>query len=164
VLRRQIIIAVVFGVYCLAAEAAGPERTVENNVIISERDPKVRIELPKSVKYVGADRWVLYDIAECELHAFLETDSQQNVQRLYWVQFEGYLPTKPELKHQYDSPRHTTIGGLDFYVDTWTGLCYPASLSYGATRSYGEPERIEVRGQRTGRVLFDLERVRVGLH
>ena len=120
-LRRQIIIAVVFGAYCLAAEAAGPERTVENNVIISERDPKVWIELPKSVKYVGAERWVLYDIADCELHAFVETDSQQNVQRLYWVQFEGYLPTKPELKHQYDSPRHTTIGGLDFYVDTWTG-------------------------------------------
>jgi hypothetical protein len=23
------------------------------------------------------------------------------------------------LHHQYDSPRHATIGGLDFYVDTW---------------------------------------------
>jgi hypothetical protein len=38
---------------------------------------------------------------------------------LYWVQFEQYLPTKPELKHTYDSPRHTNIGGMDFYVDTW---------------------------------------------
>ncbi len=36
------------------------------------------------------------------------------------MQFEGYLPTKPELKHEYDSPRHATIGGVDFYVDTWT--------------------------------------------
>jgi hypothetical protein len=24
------------------------------------------------------------------------------------------------LKHRYDSPWHTTIGGRDFYVDTWT--------------------------------------------
>jgi hypothetical protein len=40
-----------------------PERRVENNVIISERDPKVRIELPKSVQHVGADRWELYGIA-----------------------------------------------------------------------------------------------------
>jgi hypothetical protein len=52
---------------------------------------------------------VLYDIADCELHAFVEAHGR-NVHRLYWVQFEGYLPTKPELKHQY---------GLDFYVDTW---------------------------------------------
>jgi hypothetical protein len=35
------------------------------------------------------------------------------------VQFEDYLPSRPELSHRYDSPQHTTIGGLDFYVDTW---------------------------------------------
>jgi hypothetical protein len=94
---------------------------LKNNVIISGRDPAVRIELPESVQYVGADRWVLYGIADCELYAFVEADMQQKVQRLYWVQFESYLPSKPDLKHQYDSPRHTTIGGLDFYVDTGTG-------------------------------------------
>jgi hypothetical protein len=119
-LPKQIIILVLFA-SCLAAAASGPERRVEQNVIISERDPKVRIELPKSVQYVGADRWVLYGIADCELHAFVEADRQRNVQRLYWLQFEGYLPTKPKLKHRYDSPRHATIGGLDFYVDTWVG-------------------------------------------
>jgi hypothetical protein len=35
------------------------------------------------------------------------------------VQFEGYIPSKPDLHHTYDSPRHASIGGLDFYVDTW---------------------------------------------
>jgi len=119
VLPRRIIALLLFSA-CFAVATDPPERRVENNVIISERDPKVRIELPKSVQYVGADRWVLYDMADCELHAFVEADKQQKVQRLYWVQFEGYLPTKPKLKHQYDSPRHTTIGGWDFYVDTWT--------------------------------------------
>jgi hypothetical protein len=74
--------------------------------------------LPRSVRYVGADRWILFGIADCELHAFIEADGQQKVQRLYWVQFESYLPIKPELHHRYDSPQHTTIGGLDFYVDT----------------------------------------------
>jgi hypothetical protein len=119
-LLKRIIILVFFAC-SLGAAASGPERRVEHNVIVSERDPKVRIELPKSVQYVGADRWVLYGIADCELHAFVEADSEWNVERLYWVQFEGYLPTKPKLKHRYDSPRHMTIGGLDFYVDTWTG-------------------------------------------
>lgn len=111
---KQALAAALTASCCLA-----PEREVKNNVLASEHDPKIRIELPGSVQYVGADRWVLYGMADCELHAFVEVDKQKQVQRLYWVQFEGYLPTRPELKHTYDSPRHTTIGGLDFYVDTW---------------------------------------------
>jgi hypothetical protein len=103
----------------LAAQAAAPERKVAGNVIISDRDPRVQIELPKSVQYVGADRWVLYHVADCELHAFIEADAKKDVQRLYWIQFEGYIPSRPELHHTYDSPRHANIGGLDFYVDTW---------------------------------------------
>jgi hypothetical protein len=103
----------------VAAQVDHPERKVEGNAITSEHDPKVRIQLPKPVQYVGADRWVLYDIADCELHAFVEADQQKNVQRLYWVQFEAYIPSKPDLTHTYDSPRHTNLGGMDFYVDTW---------------------------------------------
>jgi hypothetical protein len=118
---KYILTVALFGAGCLSAQANAPERKVENNnVIISERDPKVRIELPKSVQYVGTERWVLLGIADCELHAFVEADEQQNVQQLYWVQFEAYLPSKPKLHHRYDSPQHATIGGLDFYVDTWT--------------------------------------------
>jgi hypothetical protein len=103
----------------LAAQTGGPERKVTGNVIVSQHDPRVRIELPKSVDYVGADRWVLYRIADCELHAFVEADAQKNVHRLYWIQFEGYIPSRPDLHHTYDSPRHANIDGLDFYVDTW---------------------------------------------
>lgn len=103
----------------LALANTSPERKVEGNVITSERDPAVRIALPKSVQYLGADRFVLYEIADCELQAFVEADHERKVERLYWVQFEGYLPSKADLHHSYDSPRHLTIGGLDFYVDTW---------------------------------------------
>lgn len=103
----------------LAAQAAAPERKVAGHAIISERDPSVRIELPQTAVYVGVDRFVLYAIADCELHAFVASDAHKNVQYLYWVQFEAYLPSKPDLHHTYDSPRHTAIAGLDFYVDTW---------------------------------------------
>jgi hypothetical protein len=102
-----------------AQSAAAPDRKVEKNSLISEHDPAVLIELPKSVQYAGADRWVLYDIADCELHAFVEAASDKRVKTLYWVQFEGYIPSKPKLAHEYDSPRHLTLGGKDFYVDTW---------------------------------------------
>ena len=103
----------------LPEQSSAPERKATRSTIVSAHDPGVRIQLPESAQYVGADRWVLYDVADCELHAFVEADPQKNVQRLYWVQFEGYLTAKPDLHHTYDSPRHATIGGLDFYVDTW---------------------------------------------
>ncbi|HLW52297.1 MAG TPA: hypothetical protein VKW06_05605 [Candidatus Angelobacter sp.] len=115
----QRIVFCIFFCGLLAGQAQGPERRVQGSEIVSDHDPKVRIRLPKPVQYAGADRWVLYDIADCELHVFVEADQNKNVQRLYWVQFEGFIPAKPELKYQYDSPRHTSIGGLDFFVDTW---------------------------------------------
>jgi hypothetical protein len=105
----------------LAAQNRPPERTVQANIISSQRDPTLRIGLPKSVQYVGADRWVLYGIADCELHAFVGADGDKNVHRLYWVQFEGYVPTRPELEHKYASPRIARLGGMNFYVDTWVG-------------------------------------------
>lgn len=113
------VLSIVLSLTFLAVQAGRPERTVDGNMIVSNHDPKVRIQLPKSVEYVGADRWDLYNVADCEVHAFVEADAQKNVQRLYWIQFEGYLPTQPAAKYEYDSPKHTRIAGLDFYVDTW---------------------------------------------
>jgi hypothetical protein len=115
---RHICLALLGGVF-LSGQAMRPERTVEGSAITSQRDPAVRIGLPTSAQYVGADRFVLFGIADCELHALVEADGHKNVERLYWVQFEQYLPTRPELHHTYDSPRHTTLGGWDFYLDTW---------------------------------------------
>jgi hypothetical protein len=137
-LFRSIVVVLSFlcGV-ALAAQTAPPERKVVGNVVTSEHDPTVRIELPKATRYVGADRWVLYDVADCELHAFVEGDAQKNVQRLYWVQFEGYLPSRPDLHHTYDSPKHATIGGADFYVDTWV------RTKDAATESGSDREHIE---------------------
>jgi hypothetical protein len=131
----------------LPAQSKSPERTVHANVITSERDPRMRIVLPTSVRYVGADRWVLYDMANCELHAFVEADGKQTVQRLYWVQFEGYLPIRPELKHTYDSPRIAKLGGMSFYVDTWVR---PNSAP---RRSGSDLEHIDALIQRKGYTL-----------
>ena len=88
----------------VAAQSSVPEREVQVNVIISAPRTRVRIRLPDSVHYLGADRWILYDIADCELHAFVEADARKNNQRLYWIQFEGYVPSKPDLAYTYDSP------------------------------------------------------------
>src|SRR5262245_15614214 len=103
----------------LVEQSDAPEREVQGNVVTSARDPQVRVEFPRSAQYVGPDRWILYGIADCELHAFVDADAHKRVQRLYWLQFESYVPSRPELHHTYDSPRHRTLGGMDFYADTW---------------------------------------------
>jgi uncharacterized protein YciI len=106
----------------LVADAAAlkPGRTVQGNIVSSKHDPKAAITLPTSAAYAGADRWILrayFD--DIELHAFVDADKDRQVQRLYWVQFEAYLPSHPEYHHTYDSARHATLGGMDFFVDTW---------------------------------------------
>ena len=125
------IVAVLVSWLPLQSGAALPEGAVFDNTLISQRDPAVEIKLPGSAHYVGADRFLLTDprlgdFDDCELHAFVDSQDGRSIRELYWVQFEAYLPSQPSLHHTYDSPRHLTIAGLDFYVDTW--------VSSGSTR------------------------------
>jgi hypothetical protein len=120
-LRSIVAFVLITPVWLPPARCEQPERTVENNILTSLRDPKVQVRVPGSAKYCGTDRWTLFDIADCELHGFVDADEDKNVRRLYWIQFEQYLPSKPDLHHQYKSPRHAQIGGQDFYVDTEVG-------------------------------------------
>ena len=103
----------------LLGQTSAPDRTVQGNSITSTHDPAVRITVAKAAHYAGTERFVLYDVADCEIEVFVEADAAKNVTRLYWIQFEGYLPSKLDLHHTYDSPRHANFGGWDFYVDTW---------------------------------------------
>lgn len=119
---RLLSAAMILGALVRGSVAAGemPERTVHGTTVVSSRDPSARIELPESATYVGADRWLLTAYSDViELHAFVDADRHKLVRRIYWVQFEAYLPSQPELKHHYDSVRHVTLGGMDFYIDTW---------------------------------------------
>ena len=104
----------------LCAVAAGQEsrseRVVQGSTIASEQDPSMQIVLPREAQYLGNDRWVLYGIADCEIHVFVEADSNQQVKRLYWVQFEQYVPSRPELQHNYKRQELAKFGGVDTYV------------------------------------------------
>jgi hypothetical protein len=119
---RSVILAAALAcsVSCLASE---PARKVSGHTLYSSRDPHVQIRLPDDGRYVGTDRFMLAkpdlgDFDACELFAFANADKNGSLRKYYWVQFEHYLPQHPELHYTYDSPRHVTIGGLDFYVDT----------------------------------------------
>ena len=151
-LRSMVVLVSLLCGSILTGQTAPPERRVSGNVVTSLRDPAVRIELPKAAQYVGADRWVLYGIADCELHAFVEADGPGKVQRLYWVQFEGYLPSRPDLHHTYDSPKHASIGGLDFYVDSWV-RAKDATAESGSDREHIDA-LVQAKGYRIPEMMY----------
>ncbi len=96
-----------------------PSRYVHGSSVVSDRDPAVRISLPSDATFAGSDSWVLYGITNCRQFVFVQADKHKNIERLYWVQFEAYIASMPKLHYEYDSPRHATLGGMDFYLDTW---------------------------------------------
>ena len=111
-----------------SAADKSPERTVQGTTITSGRDPAIRIRLPAGAQYLGAHRWNLYDVADAEVHVFVEADAQKRVQRLYWVQFEGYLPDNT---HTYDYPFKEQL--------THAGLTFDVNASFGPTNRPSKP-------------------------
>lgn len=100
--------------------ATPPDRALRGRSLVSGGDPQVQVDLPASSVYAGTDHWLLKQyFDQIELHAFVDAGKDKQVQRLYWLQFEAYLPSHPEYHHGYDSTRHAMLGGLDFLVDTW---------------------------------------------
>lgn len=90
-------------------------RTVQQQTITSQADPAVRITVDPAFKHIGGDRFILYDVADAELHLFVDADAEKRVKRLYWIQFEGYLPNN---QHTYNYKGEVAqIGGMNFFSD-----------------------------------------------
>ena len=117
-LRRAIWACAVLACFASAAAAQAPpvKRKVNGQTLTSDEAPRVRIKFAKGFKYVGAQSFVLYDVANAEQHFFVDADAGGRVRRLYWVQFEGYLPSNTH-KYNYKSPKTVRINGLDFFAD-----------------------------------------------
>jgi hypothetical protein len=131
----------------LLAQSSGdlkPRRAVAGATITSAHDPAATIQLDKGFRYVGGERFILYGVADCELHIFVDADADHHIRRLYWVQFESYLPTKQQT-YKYDSTQRTTIGGLEFIVDL-----APRSYRDYQTRAGSDGERMAALLKRNG--------------
>src|SRR6478609_8540531 len=116
-LRKPAILALLATNFAVAvSQESQPERVVQGSTIISQHDPAMRIELPREAQYLGADRWVLYGVADCEIHVFVQADSKKQVKRMYWVQFEQFVSSRPELEHNYKPQELAKFEGTDTYV------------------------------------------------
>ncbi len=125
----------------------GADRQVSGHAVISDHDPRATVMLPRAFRSLGEDRWLLGGFDDAEMHPFVDADKAGNVRRLFWVQFEAYVPERPELHHTYNSPTHATLGGLDFYVDTWV-RAGDAAVDAGSDRDHLE-KRLVARGLKT---------------
>ncbi len=95
-----------------------PARTVKGRTLTSADLPAVRLEFGKDFKYVGTHTFILYNVARAEQHFFVDAGKDGRIKRLYWVQFEGYLPDNTN-SYNYKGPKTVNIGGLDFFADVY---------------------------------------------
>lgn len=128
------------------AQGAAPERRVTANRLISQHDPAVTVRLPRAARYLGAERWDLYGIADCELHVFVEADSHHTVKRLYWIQFEGYLPSNQHV-YDYSADQPVTFAGRPFWKRARAGRTDQPS------RAGSDGERVRQMVERAGYTL-----------
>lgn len=100
---------------CHATEmSTSPSRQVEANRLISGHDPIMQIILPENAHFIGSERWNLFDVADAEIYMFVEADKNKKIIRYYWIQFEAYLPSKPDYFYEYKNGSNDIIAGLDF--------------------------------------------------
>jgi hypothetical protein len=108
-------------------------RAVHSQTLTSPGSPKVEITFKKAFRYIGGDRFPLYGVAEAEQHLFVDADETKNVRRLYWVQFEGYLPSN---QHTYDYSSDPTIESAGWKWHTNTKM-RPATTKWSADSDGG---------------------------
>lgn len=95
-----------------------PTHTVKGQVLTSQDLPSLRLKFGKDFKYIGGHSFILYNVARAEQHFFVDADKDGRIKRLYWVQFEGYLPDNKNT-YTYKGAKTVNIGGLDFFADAY---------------------------------------------
>lgn len=99
-----------------SAQNAALERTVTGQTLRSTRNPAVQLTFDEAFKYVGGQRFILYNVADAEQHVFVHADSAGNVRTMFWIQFEGYLPNIPHT-YNYKATQTAKFGDLEFITD-----------------------------------------------
>ncbi len=117
------------------AVSAVPAAIVTGNIVTHPVE-KIRIRVPEMASYVGAERFNLYGVADAEIHVFVESDAAKKMQRLYWVQFESYLPSNDHRYNYADGNTRFDLWG----TPTW--LVWGPRLTSAPYRAVGDRESV----------------------
>jgi hypothetical protein len=89
---------------------------VKRQVLTSNYLPSIRIKFDGKAKYSGMQKFALYERAQVEQYFFVDADSRGHIKRMYWVQFEGYLPNV-DATYNYAATETVTLGGQAYIVN-----------------------------------------------
>ena len=118
-----------------AAVPSTPAAAV-NGRTVTHPGEKVSIMVPAAATYVGAERFNLYGVADAEIHVFVEADAAKRVQRLYWIQFESYLPANDHRYNYADGNTRFDLWG----TPTW--LAWGPRLTSAPSRPGSDRESV----------------------
>jgi len=92
-------------------------RRVENNVLISDSLPQIKIKVDPAIPYVGSFPFKIKDIAAGERYVFAESEGKK-IKRAVIAQFEGFLPESSEI-YRYSFANAISIGPHKFNHNTF---------------------------------------------
>ncbi len=106
-------------------------RFVKGNTIISKKLPKIEIKVDEEFSFVGKFDFEIIassdeysedmqgkPVAVGERYVFASTDENRSVNKLFIVQFEGFLPEN-DLIYNYDFDKSNFIGENKYRHNTW---------------------------------------------
>lgn len=112
-----------------------PAAVVSGNTV-THAGEKLRVHVPAGATYAGSERFNLYGVADAEIHVFVEADAAKKMQRLYWVQFESYLPSNDHRYNYADGNTRFDLWG----TPTW--LVWGPRPSTGPMRAGSDRESV----------------------
>jgi hypothetical protein len=110
------------GASVTAAQTVAPPAAMVRGHSVTHPQSRLTVRVPKTATYVGSDRFDLYGVADAEIHVFAEAGRNKRLAKLYWIQFESYWPTRPELTHDYTGDRREQRWGTTVWVNTGISL------------------------------------------
>lgn len=129
-----------------AAETIAPPAAVVKGHNVNHPASGLTVTVPKTATYVGSDRFDLYGVADAEIEVFVEADANKRLKRLYWIQFESYWPSRPDLKYDYSDNRREQHWGTTVWVSAG-----PSATSK-PTRAGSDTEHVRAILKRAGYV------------
>jgi len=106
------VIWILFASFLVCDALAGE---VRGATLTSSAFPVGTISIDAKYRYVGRDKFILYGVARCELHVWVDATPDRQVRRLYWVQFEQYLQDNNHTYDYSDQPWLVNVGGHEFW-------------------------------------------------
>lgn len=97
--------------------ARNDERRVVNNLLISDKLPKIKIAVDKKFKYAGRFDFKIRDVAAGERHVFVDAKNGR-VKRMFIAQFEGFLPGVDDF-YRYSFDNAQLFGAHKFRHNTF---------------------------------------------